>query len=168
MKLIRSNQLPRILIIVIVAFAAFDLAYHYPRLPPQVAAHFDAQGRPDRWSTKGQFVIAASGGYLFSILVLGLVAILVRLAPRWTINLPHREYWLAPQRESSTRQTIARWTEWFTAATLSFLAVVFHDVMAANLRPPPRLQVTWYALVAYLAIALGLVLAIWVRFRRRC
>jgi hypothetical protein len=92
------------------------------------------------------------------------LTLLAHYGPRSLINLPNKEYWLAPEREAMTRQAIARWGLWFAAATLWMFALVFHQAMAANLSQPPQLQSFWWLLGGYLAIVLFLVLQLVVSF----
>jgi uncharacterized membrane protein len=155
------------LVVSAIAFSAMDIGYHYDRLPPQMASHFDARGRPDDWSTKQQFVGMAIATLAVVTVALTPLTLLAYFAPKSLINLPNKEYWLAPERETETRRAIAQWGIWFTAATLWLLALVFHEAMAANLRQPPQMKSIWCMLGGYLLLVLVMVIQLIARFWRK-
>jgi hypothetical protein len=95
------------------------------------------------------------------------MTLLAHFAPQSLINLPNKEYWLAPEREAETRRAIARWGLWFTAATLWLLTFVFHQAMAANLRQPPQMKSIWWMLGGYLLVVLFMVIQLIARFWRK-
>jgi uncharacterized membrane protein len=161
---LKSRWFPLGLIILAIVFCALDIGYFYDRLPRRVASHFDAHGRPDDWSTKKQFVGMAIATLALVTVTLVPLTLIAQFAPQSLINLPNKEYWLALEREAETRQAIARWGLWFTAATLWMLALVFHQAMDANLRQPPQLQSFWWLLGGYLATLLFLVFQLVARF----
>lgn len=154
------------MVVAALSFSTFDAAYQYRRLPPRVASHFDSHGRPDGWSTKLQFVSAAAATYALVTVLLVPLSLIAYIAPATLVQLPNKEYWLAPERESQTRRGIALWGVWFTAATLWLLALLFHQAMVANLRQPPQLEWFWSLLGGYMAIVSYLVIQLILRFRR--
>jgi serine/threonine-protein kinase len=162
-----SKWLPVGLAAAAIAFGAIDVQRYYDRLPPRFASHFDARGLPDGWSTKQQFVGMVIGTLALITATLVPLTLFVHVAPRILINLPNKEYWMAPNREAETRKVIARWGLWFAAATLWMLALVFHEVMVANLRQPPQVRSFWWLLGGYLAIVFLLVIQLVVRFSRK-
>jgi uncharacterized membrane protein len=149
--------------LVLVLAGALQSAYYYPQLPSIVAAHFDAAGRPNGWAPKGAF-LALYG--LVVALMIGLfliVPVLIARLPVSLINLPNKEYWLAPERRRQTWVTIQSYLSVLGNATVAFVISVFQLVVWANLSPPPLLSpVMWLLLLVLLAFA-----AIWaVRFMR--
>src|SRR5687768_11899950 len=81
-------------------------------LPPQVASHFDAQGRPDAWTTREEHVLMMS---LLGIgLPLAMTALFwgVRFLPAAVINIPHRDHWLAAERRPETSRILLHFGLW--------------------------------------------------------
>lgn len=146
----------RALVWLLLALALAQALYFYPQLPPRVASHFDASGQPNGWMSKQAFAVV-------NALVLLLLALLFLLpaAIRWPdslVNLPHREYWLAPERRAETWATIGRYLAWMGCATLAFLLVVLQRVIDANLDADPRLDAAsiWWLLGLFLLATIAL------------
>ncbi len=139
--------------------------YYYPQLPEQVASHFDASGRPNGWMTRGTFVGFYWGmAGLAALIFLGLPRFL-RRAPNKRINLPRREYWLAPERRAETVAYLGRQLLWMGSANLIFFIGVFHLAFQANLTDAPRLSPAAFQLiVAYLIFTLLWVVRFVLRF----
>ena len=137
-------------------------------MPPQVASHFDGSGAANGFMSRA--------GYLsfMLVLVVGLPALFVAaqrllhaLAPRY-LNVPHREYWLAPERREATIRYMEGYLLCFAWALVVFLCVVHWSVVDANRSQPPRLSSALFlpALGAFLAFALGWAIALYRRFPR--
>jgi hypothetical protein len=54
------------------------------------------------------------------------------------INLPHRDYWLAPERRAETMRTISATMAWFGCGILFVLICGTFLAMQANLAPDHR------------------------------
>src|SRR5947207_13752518 len=75
------------------------------RLPEKIATHFDGSGVPNGWMPRDAL---GSFDFIFLVFVLAVVigsAFLIRVLPVSLINVPHRDYWFAPERR---RQSHAR------------------------------------------------------------
>ncbi len=144
-----------------------DVAWYYPQLPQQVPLHFGAAGQPDNWGTKQELV-----GWLLAAVVIVVTLLvpavgLIKVLPASLINLPHRDYWLAPEREATTRRELLHRMGWFACATIVFLGFLFHSSLHAAFRQPPGMDSPLAGLVAYLGfVGLWLGEMLW-RFRRR-
>lgn len=147
--------------------AAADLAWFYPQLPAQIATHFNGRGAPDGWSSKTSFLLLQGVMLvLLPALFVGLALLLPRL-PASMINLPHRDYWLAPARRAETLHTVSLFLLVIGCIIVLFLGGLMHFVMAANLTPPPRLGSATGILVGIqVACLLGSVVWLLLRFRR--
>src|SRR6266568_3055820 len=78
------------------------LTYSAEHLPERVATHFDGAGHPNGWMSRSALLKGgAAFGLAFPLLVVGICA-LVRFLPAAAINLPRKEYWLAPERRGET------------------------------------------------------------------
>jgi hypothetical protein len=69
------------------------------------------------------------------------------------INLPHKDFWLSPDRREDTLAYIRVWTAWLGCALLAFLLFVMELVFRANLHGPPQLNMAAFvpALLAFVA-----------------
>ena len=136
-------------------------------LPPVVASHFGFGGRADGFMPRGGYVASMIGLVLFlPLFVTYLPALLDRGGARW--NLPHREYWLAPERRAESVAFVLGHGAWLAGALALFLAYTHVLVVRANALTPPVLSTG--GMIAGLAALVG-VLAVWLgvlfaRFRR--
>ncbi len=144
----------RVIFSVVVILCIVQAAYYYPLLPDRVASHFGASGRPDAWSSKSFFV----GLYLA---VVGLIAVLlpsigliISKMPVSLINLPNKDYWLAPERKRETFAVLSRFFLWMAAATLLLLLDVFHQAFRVHLGEARSLDHPVLSIVLYAAFAI--------------
>lgn len=91
-------RLPRFLYAFLFLAGLLMMAYYYPQMPPRMASHFAADGRANGWQSR-------EGFFLLMLLVSASSAVVV--APRQIaakanarINLPNRDFWLAPERRA--------------------------------------------------------------------
>jgi uncharacterized membrane protein len=160
----RSNTLGLLLLAIIVLAGIVQIGYYYPKLPPTVASHFDAAGRADGWMPKGSFV-ALNAIVLASLLVVVLVLrLLIPRLPVALINLPHKEYWLGPERNRQTYASVFGFLLCCFNATGLFLVAVFELAYLANLGHPDTMRWTIWPL---LAVYLGFVFVWLIIFYRR-
>ena len=111
---------------------------YYPLLPERMASHFGYDGTPNGWQPKDAF-------FLIMLLAVGLTFSVSFLVPRRIaarpddkINLPHREYWLAPARREETFRFIAAQMAWFGCAILFLVLFATFLAIRANLSPGGR------------------------------
>ncbi len=146
---LRSWQALFVWLVLVAAVA--QLAYFYPRLPEQVPTHFGPDNRADAWGDKQAFAITYAGvlGGL-TALFLGL-ALLLRRLPDGAVNIPNREYWLAPELRAQTMGRVARELLLMGGATLLFLTATFYLSIRVALAGTDRLPSGfWAALAGYL------------------
>ncbi len=149
-------------------FTALALAVRqHGSLPARVATHFGAGGQPNGWMSRDNHTIGQVGISLFiGGLFFALTFYLARVPDRF-VNLPHRDYWLAPKRRDETFAWIGSMLFWLGALLQGFLAYVFHEIWRANLITPPalRLNSLWLQLSLFI-ITVGLVITLLFRFRQ--
>lgn len=106
---------------------------YYPQLPARLASHFDAAGRPNGWSSKPAYF--ALQAFIVVVLTLCFAALpgWLERAPARLVNLPNKDYWLAPERRVSTMARVASALTWFGCAGLVFIIVVASLVIDFNL-----------------------------------
>jgi uncharacterized membrane protein len=111
------------------------LRYFLGRMPERIATHFGAGGRPNGWMPRdflGTFDV------VFMAVVLGITvgsAYLARKLPVSLINVPHRDFWFAPERRAASYARLLRHLLWLSCLMVVFLAGVNQMIFIANLRP---------------------------------
>jgi uncharacterized membrane protein len=128
-----DSRFPVLLYFLMLAFGLLHWAHVYPRLPERMASHFTATGAPNGWQPKQAF-------FLLSSVVVGMSAFVAFLAPRFItsrpaekINLPHKEYWLAPKRRKDTLRFFRAKMAWFGCGLLFVLLYGTSQAINANL-----------------------------------
>jgi uncharacterized membrane protein len=141
-----------ILYILLLAASLAQVAWYYPQLPERMASHFNVAGEANAFLPKVTtlklylFIIA-----LISVVCLG-VPVLVGRLPTGMINLPNKEYWLAPERRQRTVAMLQDFLVGFGNGMLLFFLVLLHEVFRASLMPVPRLSHSiWVWLVLLVA-----------------
>jgi hypothetical protein len=158
---------PRVFAFLLVCAAGFILVSSQ-QLPPIVASHFGASGVANGFMPFLPYV------GLMLVLLVGLPALTVIIGawslnrPGARINIPNREYWLAPERRAQTVQAVRADLMGFGAFLELFLCYTHWLVVVANGRQPPMLPNTWF--MAGL-VGLLVVVGVWMirflhRFRR--
>lgn len=116
-------------------FSLIQITLYYPRLPERVASHFGGDGTPNGYSTKGSFCFV----YLILIILLPLVFIfgipfLISKVPSSMINLPNKNYWLAPERREETISYINVQLTVMGYGLMVFLILIMELTFKANLK----------------------------------
>jgi uncharacterized membrane protein len=133
------NTLPLALLVATLVAALAAILITSQQLPARVASHFNAAGVPDGWMARSTYMWSMIG------MTLGLAAFLLavfgitRNFPN-SINLPNRDYWLAPERRQETHDTIFRYGIWLTILTTALFLAIHLSIVAANSAQPPNLS----------------------------
>ena len=137
-------------------------------LPPLVASHFAASGTADRFMPRVAYLVFMVGATVGVPLVLVLSHGLLRFVPPRFINLPNREYWLAPERSAATVAFLRSHSVRFASLLVVFLCFVHWLVVKANTLQPPRLTVRSFiaGLLLFLVAAVVWLGALLGHFRR--
>ena len=138
-------------------------------LPDLVAAHFVAGGSANGFMPRTTYIL------IMSCVVIALPVVMVFLTwgslerPGARINLPNRDYWLAPERRSRTIAWIRAGVLQFSGMLIAFLCYAHWLVVRANRTHPAHLDETWFlvGLLAFLAAGLLWAMGFVRRFRRR-
>ena len=152
------------LLIGLAMLVGLQSAYYYPQLPSKLASHFDAAGIPNGWSDRWlffsiHFAIAA----LLLLIFLGMPSWVKRL-PKERINLPNKDYWLAPERRLQTLNFIQAQFLWLGVASLALSLYIMQLVIQFNLKVVTRLSIT----IVWVLVAYSIFVLIWlVRFIRK-
>jgi hypothetical protein len=160
---IRSTRLPRAVALGLFALAAARVATVWDALPARVASHFGPSGIPDGWMSREAFIATMAGVGGGTVLLLVGIPALLRYCPPELVNLPNRDYWLAPARKEQSIQRLAAWFAWFAALTGGLVVLALELSIRANLeRAPLESGVLLAALGLY---AVGLVVLLVVLYR---
>ena len=108
-------------------------------LPDTVASHFDAAGAADGWMPRTGYLVFMLGAIALLPLLLAFVPRLALATAGNRINLPNRDYWLAPERRAATLEYMHTHSARFGVLLAAFLAYVHLLVVLANKAAVPRL-----------------------------
>lgn len=121
-----------VLAICYVIFFAY-VSSSYSDLPAKVASHFDIHGEPNGWMSRETCVGFTVGlGILLPALIVGVMGGAGRI-PVSFINLPHRDYWLAPERRQAALALLLRYALWFACMNVLFVTGIHWLIVQANL-----------------------------------
>ncbi len=137
-------------------------------LPERVATHFGIDGQADGWMSRS--------GYANFIRIFGLalpvftvaVGFLTRFLPSWMINIPNRDYWLAPEHRAETYNSVLGFCLWLACMEAGLVGAMHYQTIVANRSIPARLPTSGLVIVLGMFVAgLGLwIVALVRRFRR--
>ncbi len=147
------SQHSSLLFLIVVAGAAFFIWITSSSLPEVVASHFAASGVANGFMPRAFYV------QFMLVFVVGLPAVMVFLTnltfgnPGIRINLPNRDYWLAPDRRAETIAFLRQHSTYFGVMLVIFLCYVHWLVVSANTVFPPVLSAPWIitGLVVFIA-----------------
>lgn len=123
----------------IVCAAAFTWLVNHG-LPDPVASHFDAEGGPDGFMPRAQYIAIMMA---VTVIVPLFIATLTRFAISRAgarINLPNRDYWLAPERRAETIGFLTQQATQFAALLVLFMCYAQWLAARANATTPPSLD----------------------------
>lgn len=128
-----------------------------PGLPDRVASHFGMEGAANGWMSRPSYLAFQTAfPLLLALLFVGILA-LIRMLPARFVNLPNRDFWLAPERRATTVAALRGWFVWMLCLFVVFFGGLHGLTVAANRVAPPRLPMGGLLLVV-IAFLLGLML----------
>lgn len=137
------------------------------QLPAEVASHFDGDGRADE--------ILSRDAYLLLMIVVadGVPALTwwlqCRAARQGQINIPHREYWLAPERRTESLRFLSRHAGVMALGLLALLVgvhlLVVHAHLAGNGQPVLDMGAFVACLLGFMAFSVLWITLLVRRFR---
>lgn len=108
-------------------------------LPARLASHFNAAGAADGFMTQGAYQLFMLGfGIGLPLLVVIGITLLLRHAQE-SINIPNKEYWLAPERRAATVAFLQAHATWLGTFLALFMGYIHALLLQANAVQPPRL-----------------------------
>lgn len=150
------NKLAVPLLFLAVAYALFFgyLVSTYEELPPRVASHFDLYGNANGWMSRASATgITVAIAVIVPAVIIGSMGGAGRI-PISFINLPHRDYWLAPERRQAALGVLLRFAIGFAALNVVFLTGLQALIVEANRHQPYHLDMRHFAygLAIYLVL----------------
>ncbi len=151
--------MPQVLILVgLSVWALIQNVVYWSYLPAQVAIHFNAKGVADNWLDRDRataLMLAIQIGLPWGLVF---VAKAVRYMPASMVNIPHREYWLQPERREATLATVFGSISWIAVIESVFFSVVNHLTFMANRTGQPLNMPPFIAAVAGFVIVVVLLI----------
>ena len=109
-------------------------------LPAKVASHFGSDGSANGYMWHHTYLYFMLAFVVLLPLFFNFVASAVARLPVTMINIPNRDYWLAPERRGLVVDRLRRQMQMFSAMLVVFLCFVHWEVMRANQSMPPMLD----------------------------
>ena len=158
------NRVALIMLAAVVIAAIAVIAGTSSELPARLATSFGASGAPSGWETRHDYLTMMIGGVIGApLLIMLALAWLPRVAPR-LMNLPHRDYWLAPARRGDTLRSLFAFGCLLAIVLVVFLVALHLLIVRAQMHNPPELPlVPFVVLTGALLVAAGLWAAAWYR-----
>jgi uncharacterized membrane protein len=163
------TSLARPLFIVLLVISATVIISTTGQLPEQVASHFGASGTANSAMTRsGYLMFMLAFALAIPLLVVLSMAVLPRLMGN-AINIPNRDYWLAPARREATLRYLGAHACWLGSLLTVFIAAIHLLLLEANATRPPHLPAApfWTLLALFLAAMAFWAITLVMRFRQR-
>jgi uncharacterized membrane protein len=160
------KKLPWIVFASLLVFAFLYVTGTARNLPAMVASHFDADGHPSSFMTRGRYTHLMLG--LSVGLPIAMVALLTVVYSRAKdMKLPNRDYWLVPERIAQTRSLLVNYAVWFGCIMVAMACYVHWLELGTHHSVPVHLsnQLAVGGLLAFLLISVGWIFALLGAFR---
>jgi uncharacterized membrane protein len=126
----------RLLLVTLLLAVAFVFATA-GSLPPVVASHFTAGGAANAFMPRATYLRFTVALLVGLPLLIVFFSSLTTILPARFINLPSREYWLAPERKADTLAYLRQHGTRFGIILAIFICFVHWLVVQANAHSPP-------------------------------
>ncbi len=147
-----SIRLPALVYLLLLALSVLHWVSVYPQLPGTMASHFAADGKPNGWQSKEAFFLLTAIIIAITSIPTFFVTRGICKRPPEKINLPYKEYWLAPEHREETWRFVGSFMAWFGCALLFVLLYAISQAIKFNLPPIHRFDTLgmWYVLGGFL------------------
>jgi len=153
-----DSRLPAILYLLMLAMGLLNWAHVYPQLPAVMSSHFSAHGVANGWAPKQAFFGIMAFCVGLSAFVGFIVPRTISARPPEKLNLPNKDYWLAPEHRDETWRFVRAHMVWFASALL--FVFLFGTSQAINANLPTVGSFNSQAMLAVI-IGFGLFCVIW-------
>ena len=158
-------KLSKIILLVWVLLFIGQAFYYFPKLPEIMASHFNAGGQANGFMSKASFF--ALEGVIGAFLVCISLAMekTLPLLPNSMINLPNKDYWLAPERRVDTFAAMGDSFKWMSIAVVALFVAINQIVFDANIaKTDPDPSRFWILLAIFVSFTLVMLLTTFKRF----
>lgn len=131
-----------LLVVLFVVFGASLLA-SIPMLPDRMATHFDGNGDPNGWMTRSEHIVIMGFLGAFMPLFIMMVCWTARYLAASSVNIPHRDYWMAEERRIESTEFIFEHSVWLACLFVAFVTGLHWCVVFSNRLQPVRLPLEW-------------------------
>jgi serine/threonine protein kinase/capsular polysaccharide biosynthesis protein len=128
-------------------------------LPARVAGHFDGDGNANGWMSRPAYLLFIGALPVFFAGLFTLIGRLAKTLPARFINIPRRDFWLAPERRAIFSALLLRRLLWLACLMTGFVGGLHGMTVAANQAIPPHLA---SGSLLGMIIGLFLLLIIWI------
>jgi len=126
-----------------------------PLLSDKVVTHFGFSGKADNWSSKENFFWMQILLSLFIFLLLGSISLFLGKLSDSALNIPNKDYWLAPERRESTIGTVSFYLNIINASSLLFFFILFRDMIEINIQEKNSLGSSfWISFLTFMIFTL--------------
>jgi uncharacterized membrane protein len=163
-----KNRLPALTLGLLCVVYLIFIAGSFSLLPERVASHFGGDGQPNGWMPRVFYLRFIAGIGLGVTALFASLAYGIRFLPTGLINLPRRDYWLAPERRAETSAWLCGAMLWFSCLMIGFLAGIHYLTIEANRSNPVHLPAAPFAIlvVAFLIATTGWVIILFRHFSK--
>jgi uncharacterized membrane protein len=163
-----SSRLPKLVFVLLAAYAAIHFSSYYPQLPNVVASHFNGHGATNGWQTKPAFFAVFVGASVLATVIGFGIPRIISAMPQQLINLPNKQYWLSADHLAEAQALLNTYFAWFGCAVFLIIILTFDYVIQSNLHPDNRPDVShmWHILVGFLAFVPAWIIRLLARFLR--
>ena len=167
MTMAQSGRLAFRILLLLVPVGILQHSWYWYRLPESVATHFGPGGQADNWMPRLQAVLVQAGFQVVFPFVMLLLGRLTRVLPVSMVNIPHREYWLHPDRRHDSLAWMSGMLSWMSAGMATMMLVLSHLTFTANVSRQPLQIVPFFCLlVIFMSFVFSMVLLSFRRFHR--
>jgi uncharacterized membrane protein len=163
-----DTRVPKILFLTILAAGILQCLHDFPFLPERLASHFGASGNANGWMTKSQFLMTYAVVILPALVLEFWMPRRIGRRPDSRLNLPNKQYWLAPERRTETLAYFEKFFAWYGCAFLALEIFAMGLAMRANFQNPPVLPpgVMVFAIMAFVLFNIACITAMLRRFSK--
>lgn len=128
-----SKSLPLTIVAALTIVSMLQHAWYWSQLPERVATHFGVDGQPNDWMSRTSAALMICGFQIGIPLFLIAVTSLASRLPNSMVNIPHRQYWLHPDRRTATLAWMSSMMGWIAVMTAIFMIIIGHLTFLANM-----------------------------------
>lgn len=166
MIIFEQKKLGTIITLLLVFLAIIQFAYYHSILPDRIASHFNLMGQPDNWSSKNAVMLFHLGLVIFFAVLFHFLSWITYKIPESLINLPNKNYWLAPERKKQTLNSLSIFFIWMGNVAIIFFMVIFNLAYQVNVSPNDKSYNFWIALILFIIANVYMIYHLFKRFRK--